>query len=31
MTEEQLQKAEDFLAEFLPRMKQQPGIVEILH
>jgi quinol monooxygenase YgiN len=29
--EEQYAQTEAFLAEFLPRMKQEPGVVEILH
>jgi quinol monooxygenase YgiN len=29
--EEQGALTESFLAEFLPRMKQEPGVVEILH
>ncbi len=28
---EQQAQTEAFLAEFLPRMKQEPGVVEILH
>ena len=28
---DQLARVESFLAEFLPRMRQAPGVVEILH
>jgi heme-degrading monooxygenase HmoA len=31
LTKEQLQQVEDFLGKFLPRMKRQPGVIEILH
>ena len=30
-TQEQLASVEQYLAEFLPRLKQEPGVVEILH
>lgn len=30
-TPEQLQEVETFLYEFLPRLKQQPGVVAIYH
>jgi len=30
-TPEQLQKVETFLHEFLPRLKQQPGVLAIYH
>ena len=31
LSEEQLAQVEAFLEEFLPRMRQAPGVVEILH
>lgn len=31
VTAEQAQQVEGFLGEFLPRLKQQPGVVDIFH
>lgn len=31
VTAEQAKEVEDFLKEFLPRMRQQPGIIAIYH
>jgi heme-degrading monooxygenase HmoA len=31
VTDEQLERVESFLAGFLPRLRQQSGVVEILH